>query len=680
MRKLIFLIIIFFAVTNFAQFRRISLLEEATNASCSPCAAANPELQKFISTNFGGVISVRYHASWPGYDPMYEHNTTENSNRISYYGISGVPGYAMNGVSKGVPGSAVSLQNEMLIDNENGSPIWITVSGALNSTNYDVNVQIISTSAISSNNLKLRVAIIERRIEYATAPGSNGEKEFNDVFRKMLPSTNGEVIQLDENDTLDFSFSAEISRDWNLDDIAVIAWIQDDNTKQVFQSNINLPTFIINTDGTNAEILTENQTVTQSFQIINNNLDSLNIRILPEIELAEGWDFSLLADGINTDSIKTILQPGDTLLFNTELTTNENPGNGTINLIAQNLDDEYLYSYSAYYFGILPKGNILLIDADGGENYETYFKTALDSSNVEFTNLDRAFLSTLSTQLSEYDFDAVFWNSGWGFPAITQSDLDFLTPYLDNGGNLFISGQDIGWDIFDASGSSNFVNAQNFYKNYLGSTYVNDNSGVYSMIGIAGDPISDGLSFSIRSLYSRYPEEIRVYGSNSTGFIKYTNTSKYGGIRNETENYKTIYLGIGLELVSTTQAQINLIKKSLVWFDVLDGIPIEEEPLVPTKFYVSQNYPNPFFLKNEKNSNISSGTNVDYFLPSNGLVILKIYDVTGKEITTLMNNNQDFGYHTFHFSESSLNLAAGVYFYQLRFNNFVESKKMILIK
>ena len=68
MKKVLLGFAVLFILIDFSlsQTRRIVLIEEATNASCAPCAASNPIFQQFISQNFGGAISVRYHASWPG--------------------------------------------------------------------------------------------------------------------------------------------------------------------------------------------------------------------------------------------------------------------------------------------------------------------------------------------------------------------------------------------------------------------------------------------------------------------------------------------------------------------------------------------------------------------------------------------------------------------------------------
>ncbi len=88
----------------------------------------------------------------------------------------------------------------------------------------------------------------------------------------------------------------------------------------------------------------------------------------------------------------------------------------------------------------------------------------------------------------------------------------------------------------------------------------------------------------------------------------------------------------------------------------------------PTVFSMSQNYPNPF----------NPSTVINYQLPMNSFVTLKVYDVLGREVGTLIDGRQSAGYHTASFIAS--NLPSGVYFYRLVAGNFVETKKMALIK
>ncbi|MBC8043614.1 MAG: T9SS type A sorting domain-containing protein [Rhizobacter sp.] len=89
---------------------------------------------------------------------------------------------------------------------------------------------------------------------------------------------------------------------------------------------------------------------------------------------------------------------------------------------------------------------------------------------------------------------------------------------------------------------------------------------------------------------------------------------------------------------------------------------------VPGKFELQQNYPNPF----------NPSTMIRFSLARPEQVSLKVYDVLGREVQTLLNEKRAAGTYTVPFNASRL--ASGVYFYRLRAGNFIESKKMMLVK
>ncbi len=91
---------------------------------------------------------------------------------------------------------------------------------------------------------------------------------------------------------------------------------------------------------------------------------------------------------------------------------------------------------------------------------------------------------------------------------------------------------------------------------------------------------------------------------------------------------------------------------------------------VPSTFELSQNYPNPF----------NPETTISYKLQTASSVSLKVYDVLGTEVATLVNEFQQAGTHHSQFSIDKLQLTSGTYFYTLRAGGFVQTKKMILIK
>jgi hypothetical protein len=95
---------------------------------------------------------------------------------------------------------------------------------------------------------------------------------------------------------------------------------------------------------------------------------------------------------------------------------------------------------------------------------------------------------------------------------------------------------------------------------------------------------------------------------------------------------------------------------------------VEFENSLPEYYNLSQNYPNPF----------NPSTKIQYSISSNQFVQLKIYDVLGKEISTLVNNEQSAGRYEVNFNGNGL--TSGIYFYSIKAGAFTETKSMILMK
>ncbi|MGD8307177.1 MAG: T9SS type A sorting domain-containing protein [Ignavibacteria bacterium] len=123
-----------------------------------------------------------------------------------------------------------------------------------------------------------------------------------------------------------------------------------------------------------------------------------------------------------------------------------------------------------------------------------------------------------------------------------------------------------------------------------------------------------------------------------------------------------------------------LVKKDTLLIDFISqsfkvewGLDVEDDEKTPDEFSLYQNYPNPFNPK----------TKIRFFIPSNvkgemSNVILKVYDVLGGEITTLVNEEKSVGEYEVEFDGTEL--PSGIYFYQLSAGSFVQTKKMVFIK
>jgi hypothetical protein len=100
----------------------------------------------------------------------------------------------------------------------------------------------------------------------------------------------------------------------------------------------------------------------------------------------------------------------------------------------------------------------------------------------------------------------------------------------------------------------------------------------------------------------------------------------------------------------------------------LTGVKDERGSLIPTEYRLGQNYPNPF----------NGTTVIEYSIPRSGVVTIKVYNVLGEEVATLVHESKAPGYHRESFNTGNLN--SGTYFYSLRSGNYTETRKMLLMK
>lgn len=212
------------------------VVEHFTQASCGPCAVRNPAFDAMLEANRIRVAPIKYHTSWPGVDPMYNENPSEPSDRVGYYGVSGVPSAFLNGTTS----AAITPDDEddvlALSQEATQFVIELDESMTMGETGANINVKITSKADINNNNLVAHVVVIEEMVEYDTPPGSNGEQDFPQVMRKMLPGSGGtpmaaQTVGMETN----LSFTYEYPAFVDPHELRTIVFIQDEASKQVLQ-------------------------------------------------------------------------------------------------------------------------------------------------------------------------------------------------------------------------------------------------------------------------------------------------------------------------------------------------------------------------------------------------------------------------------------------------------------
>lgn len=220
-----------------AQNQRTVVLECFTSTTCGPCASANPALDNLINNNADKLIAIKYHVNWPAAgDPMNLHNPGDVSSKVSFYSINAVPYSVGDGTWVGNSGSvSQALVNQWAAVD---SPIDMRMTYYFNAAQDTMFVVVMgrASSAINSNSLKLNISVIEKTMEYASAPGSNGERIFHNVMKKLLPSAAGtSIAAMEAGDYFAYKYSWALANVMNVSELTAVAWLQDGTTKQMIQ-------------------------------------------------------------------------------------------------------------------------------------------------------------------------------------------------------------------------------------------------------------------------------------------------------------------------------------------------------------------------------------------------------------------------------------------------------------
>lgn len=195
-------------------------------------------------------------------------------------------------------------------------------------------------------------------------------------------------------------------------------------------------------------------------------------------------------------------------------------------------------------------------------------------------------------------------------------------------GNVYVNG-------FDSDGSGNLIfqiNVSNASSIYLFNMRVDKND----------NPIGTGFPVTLENPYE--PKSGRDVSLNNNRVINLWTEARY-----------------------CPQPQVYANVRSFINPDSTVGVRNTGET-VPSEYSLYQNYPNPF----------NPATTIQYSIPKDNRVLIRIYDITGKEVRVPVNEIQKAGYYSVRFDGSGL--SSGIYFYKIHAENFTQTKRMVLIK
>lgn len=222
---------------------RNTLIEHFTNASSLPCTEADSLLDAFTLLNEYNTINLQYHTSQPGADPFYADNEVVPTARQFYYGLSDVPMGMLNGGIHHrfdyLEGSNPFNPGAIITESLHDSKFAMKVQTNLANNQLDTEVEIRALQDLPLAELSVRIVVVERVITGIST--ENGDTLFRNVVKAMLPGTAGTSVfkPWNNNETMQINQSWDLQHVYNADELRVIAFIQNESSREIYQAAID---------------------------------------------------------------------------------------------------------------------------------------------------------------------------------------------------------------------------------------------------------------------------------------------------------------------------------------------------------------------------------------------------------------------------------------------------------
>jgi photosystem II stability/assembly factor-like uncharacterized protein len=344
-------------------------------------------------------------------------------------------------------------------------------------------------------------------------------------------------------------------------------------------------------------------------------------------------------------------------------------------VINNGLSNVYMYSIFSDDDGVLFAGSDqgLFRSTDKGENW---VRTSNFGNSYAYhlykDNQNRVYAFTYGTGI----YRTTDLGSSW-----IRLDKNFVSGYvfgftMDTEDNIYVGGR--GGTIYKSTDDGE--NWTEVYKSPVSSAVISDISispNGYMFASSVNEGVirstDNGISWEVK--HSGIPSTlIRPVAVNSRGEV-FTATYDEGIYISRDDGESWIDITDNMKMVQVRRIFIDdddnlyLATNESVWRGKPDSITsVKRDETLPVEYSLSQNYPNPF----------NPSTKISYVIPKENYVTLKIYDILGNEVTTLVNKYQTTGRYSINFEGD--NLASGIYIYRLQAGDYISSKKMTLIK
>ncbi|RKZ27350.1 hypothetical protein DRQ20_00680 [bacterium] len=336
--------------------------------------------------------------------------------------------------------------------------------------------------------------------------------------------------------------------------------------------------------------------------------------------------------------------------------------------ISGNMKRDPVDEPTPYGFHIGPYPGILLVDKDGGVEYDTFYTHALDFLGMDYYHWDCSKLGSPRYLMTKGGYDVVIWMTGdANVDIMTEEEMDTLASYLDRGGNLFVTSQYLGEVAWTTS----------FYSGYLHAQYYGTTSEIM-LEGKDGDPIGDGdkdtiLIYGTWGAQNAVSQDIVLPINGADTVYYYVSSYAPGAIRygNDT-TYKVVYFAFPFEAIGgspyVTDTKENVLQRILSWFGYTPHY-------IPPRRKITEEV----VLEPVRPGVISDELRLVFWLPEAMDVKIELYNALGRKVATVLEGTRERGRHEVTWNAAH-RLTPGVYYVRMETDEKTQTEKVLFIR
>lgn len=670
-RLLLLALVLGFASTSFAQFPRKVLMEEFTNTGCPPCAATDPNMDRFEAMLSDKLVVLKYHVSWPDpNDPFYKAQTAwheANYRGQWYYRVTGVPDVRFAGKVQGSAWDVADLQ-AAYDQISKTSPFKITVNQEIvgDSIYANVTVNVSDNPGTLRNDIRLAVVFAERFNPFV---GTNKSPHHSNIVRKYAEglsfnptdtgAVGGENLTFTAGETKTFRVGFPIGTTWKRDALFTAAFLQSVGTKEVYQAEWTVPTFSVELAG-GSVLDVKKGTNTFTYKINNPTSTPMSINVAFDTvkgSWAKGWDESAQVGAMTvpangTSSFDVTISSPDAIDF------------GNYTLTVKRDDGYHLATWKEFAFGFENKN--IIVDAGAGVTNANRLTTAVNASGTSALKLDAATFASIG-QDDWSRFKTIIYSAGTSTGLYSNTgDWDRLSAFLESGGNFALTSTAFVTAYANSGNETLLDNVRNTFGIEPAPRRDLDAEGLdrwTALKGVAGDAVGNGVEVAVSG--QQYETGLWPVEENGAKMM-FTNENEAAvASRRLTSNGKVALFTFGLESITTAANRNLVVQKLMDWFNGVASVKVSDNA---TDLKLA-NYPNPF----------NPSTKIEFTVTERVPVTLVVRDMMGREVATLV----DFQMHdagTYAVDFDAANLTSGTYVYELTAGAQKISNKMTLNK